>query len=261
MVNIDIAGELRELNRKKLFRRLTQSILSVQSLGGEAERRRTALSTLVADMERHHHVNRELMLVDAKRKAAYVMIWLAVAACYLLDFVLLSAVAEYFARRVYSGAVMVVLARTIIPAAIIIIEMMVSTQSAFAHELEAEYGRAKTQRVWRVFRILLLLFVPIMLIATYLVTLPENLTPLWTIVSFVQLLGLVALAAVLHGSILYGGQLAVEAKAYLLLRLRWYQLKRREKRLDDRAHAATASLLALPESRPRIGRSVSNLTT
>src|SRR5262249_15122271 len=135
MVSIDYAGELHQLNREKLFRRLTQSILMVQSLGGEAERRRTALNRLVADMERHHYLNRELMLVDAKRKAAYVMIWLAAGACYLLDFVLLSSAAEYFAGRVYSAPVMVMLARTTIPAAIIIIEMLVSTQRAFAHEL------------------------------------------------------------------------------------------------------------------------------
>jgi uncharacterized membrane-anchored protein len=241
MVKIDYAGELHELNRQKLFRRRTQSILLVQSLGNEAQRLRTALSTLVVEMQRHHHLNRELMLVEAKRKATYVLIWLAAAACYLLDFVLLSAVAEYFARRVYSDPVMVMLARTIIPAAIIIIEMLVSTQRTFAHDLAAEYGRSKTQRVWVVFTVLLLLFVPIMLIATYLVTLPENLTPLWTTVSFVQLLGLLALAAVLHGAILYGGQLAVEAKAYLFLRLSWYRMQRREKRLDDRAHAATAT--------------------
>lgn len=242
MVTIDYAAELRELNRQKLFRRVTQSILRVQSLAHEAQRLRTALSVIVAEMQRVHHLNLDLMLVDAKRKAAYVLIWLAAVACYLLDFVLLSAVAEYFARRVYSDPAMVTLARTVIPAAIIVIEMLVASQRAFAQERDAEFGRSKTSKVWLVFTVLLLIFVPAMLIATHLVTLPENLTPVWATVSLVQLLGLLALAAVAHGAVLYGGPLAVDAKAYLYLKLRWWRLSGREERLNNRTHDATGAV-------------------
>lgn len=242
MVNVDYVAELRELNRQKLFRRVTQSVLRVHSLAHEAQRLKNALSVVVARMQQVHHLNRELMLVDARRKATYALIWLAAAACYLLDFVLLSAVAEYFARRVYSDLAMVTLARTVIPAAIIVIEMLVSSQRALAQERDAEYGKSKTPKVWVVFTGLLLIFVPAMLIATHLVTLPENLTPVWATVSLVQLLGLLALAAVAHGAVLYGGPIAVEAKAYLYLKFRWWRLSGRERRLNDRAHAATGAV-------------------
>ena len=38
------------------------------------------------------------------------------------------------------------------------------------------------------------------------------------------------------------GPLAVEAKAYLYLKLHWWRLSRREKRLSESAHAATVAM-------------------
>ncbi|HEX8137556.1 MAG TPA: hypothetical protein VF544_08200 [Pyrinomonadaceae bacterium] len=52
------------------------------------------------------------------------------------------------------------------------------------------------------------------------------------------MVGLVALAIVMHGVVLYGGQLAVEAKAYLYLKIRTRRLNKEIKRLDNKYYKA-----------------------
>jgi hypothetical protein len=242
MFNTNFEADLRELNRQRLARRVTQSILRVQSFAHDAQRFRVALERVTSELQRLYLLNRELMLVNAKRKGGYFLIWLALLACCLLDFTLLSSVAEYFARRVYSDTAMVMLVRIVIPVAIVSIEMLISCQRAFAQDYRSEFGEKKRSRTWKVFTLGLLIFLPAMLIATQLVTLPETVTQFWLTVSFVQLVGLVALAVVTHGVVLFGGNLAVEAKAYLYLKFCLRRLMSREKRLGDRLHTATLEL-------------------
>jgi uncharacterized membrane protein YciS (DUF1049 family) len=136
---------------------------------------------------------------------------------------------------------MVGLARLVIPAAILAIEMMIASQRAFAHEWAAEHGASKTSWIWVVFSLLLLCFLPSMLVATHIVTMPAHATQMLETVNILLMVGLVALAIVMHGVVLYGGQLAVEAKAYLYLKIRSRKLNRQIERLDNKYQKAVAS--------------------
>jgi hypothetical protein len=125
----------------------------------------------------------------------------------------------------------------VIPAGIITIEMAVACQGSFAREWVTEHGKTISSRVWPLFTLLLLLFVPSMIAATHFATVQAK--SLWGAVSLLQLLGLLALAVVVHGTILFGGALAVEAKAYLYLRLRSWKLDTRRLRLENKVDALT----------------------
>lgn len=247
MSAFDYTAQLHEMRRLGLFRRVTQTLLPVHAHAHLAAKWQAALDAARQELQMLRELNVELILSDAKRRAAYAVILVAALAVYAIDFVLLSAIAEYFARRVYSEPFMVGLARMVVPAAILVIEVMVASQRAFEREWAAEYGRARGSRVWTVFPVLLLLVLPSMLIATHLVTLPARTTRLWEAVTLFQLTGLLALAAVMHGVVLYSGQLAVEAKGYWYLRCRTWRLERRVRRLGDRqfkeASAATKAYI------------------
>jgi hypothetical protein len=229
---------LHEFRRRKLFRQITQSLLPVHTYADLAARDQAALEAARQRLQAMHEINLELIMADAKRRAGYAIVLVAAIAVYAIDFILLSAVAEYFARCMYSDPLMVGLARLVIPAAILIIEMMIASQRAFAHECAVEYGASKTSWVWVVFSLLLLCFLPSMLVATHIVAMPARATQVLETVNILLMIGLVALAVVMHGVVLYGGQLAVEAKAYLYLKIRSRRLDRQIKRLDDKYHKA-----------------------
>lgn len=237
----EFSAELRELHRRKLFRQIMQSLLPVHAYAHLAARYQTALEAVKQKLQAMREINLELMLADAKRRAGYTIVLVAAVAVYAIDFILLSAVAEYFARRVYADPIMVGLARLVIPAAILIIEIMIASQRAFAHEWDEEHGASKTSWVWVVFSLLLLCFLPSMLVATHIVTMPAYATQALLTVNILLMVGLVALAVVMHGVVLYGGHLAVEAKAYLYLKIRSGKLHRRVKHLDDKYHKAVAA--------------------
>ncbi|HEX8137555.1 MAG TPA: hypothetical protein VF544_08195 [Pyrinomonadaceae bacterium] len=154
----EFSAELHEFRRRKLFRRITQSLLPVHTYSHLAVRYQAALEAAKQKLRATREINLELMLADAKRRAGYAIVLVAAIAVYAIDFILLSAVAEYFARRVYSDPFMVRLAGLVIPAAILIIEMMIASQRAFAHEGAVEYGASNSSWVWVVFSLLLLCF-------------------------------------------------------------------------------------------------------
>lgn len=232
--------QLNELRRQKLFRQITQSVLPVHTHAHLAEKYQRALTAAQQKLQMLREINLELVMADATRRAAYVIILVAALAVYGVDFILLSAVAEYFARRVYTDPFMVTLARLVIPAAILIIEIMIASQRAFAQEWAVEHGASKTSWIWIVFSLLLLCVLPSMLVATHIVSMPAKMTQDLEIVNILQMVGLVALALVMHGVVLYGGQLAVEAKAYLYLTYRSWRLNRRIGHLDSQYQNAAA---------------------
>jgi hypothetical protein len=211
----EFSTELREFRRRKLFRQITQSLLPVHAYAHLAAGYQTALEAVKQKLQAMREINLELMLTDARRRAGYTIVLVAAVAVYAIDFILLSAVAEYFARRVYSDSIMVGLARLVIPAAILIIEMMIASQRAFTHEWDEEHGTSKTSWIWVVFSLLLLCFLPSMLVATHIVTMSARATQTLETANIFLMVGLVALAIVMHGVVLYGGHLAAEAKAYL----------------------------------------------
>jgi hypothetical protein len=233
--------QLNELRRQRLFRQITQSVLPVHTHAHLAAKYQRALSAAQQKLQMLREINLELVMADAKRRAGYVIILVAALAVYGVDFILLSAVAEYFARRVYTDPFMVGLARLVIPAAILIVEIMIASQRAFAQEWAVEHGASKTSWIWVVFSLLLLCVLPSMLVATHIVSMPARMTQSLEIVNILQMVGLVALAIVMHGVVLYGGQLAVEAKAYLFLTYRSWRLNWQIGRLDSKYQKAATS--------------------
>jgi len=232
---------LNEMRQQKMLRRITQSLLPVIAYANLAAKYRRALEAAREKLHVLREINIELMMSDAKHCASYLIVLVAALAVYGIDFILLSAVAEYFARKVYSEPFMVTIARLIVPAAILIIEIMIASQRAFSREREAEHGGGKKSWVWVIFSLLLLCVLPSMLVATHIVTMPARMTQSLEVVSVLQVVGLVTLAVVMHGVILYGGQLAVEAKAYLYLSYRSWRLDRSIRRLDDKYEKAASS--------------------
>jgi hypothetical protein len=237
----DITIRLNEMRRQKLFRQITQSLLPVLTFAHLAAKYQRALGEARQKFETLREINLELMVADARRRAAYVVVLVASLAVYAIDFILLSAVAEYFARRVYSDPFMVTLARAIVPAAILMIEIMIASQRAFAQEWAVENGSSKTSWLWVLFSLLLLCVLPSMLVATHIVSMPARMTQSLEIVNILQMVGLVALAVVMHGVVLYGGQLAVEAKASLYLTYRSWRLGRQVRRLDEKYQKVATS--------------------
>ncbi len=233
--------QFNELRRQKLFRQITQSVLPIHTYAHLAAQYQRALAAAQQKLQMLREINLELIMADAKRRAGYVIILIAALAVYGVDFILLSAVAEYFARRVYTDPLMVGLARLVIPAAILIIEIMIASQRAFAQEWAVEHGASKTSWIWVGFSLLLLCVLPSMLVATHIVSMPAKMTQNLEIVNMLQMVGLVALAIVMHGVVLYGGQLAVEAKAYLYLTFRSWRLNAQIGRLDGKYEEAAAS--------------------
>ena len=110
MSTTDFSAELHEYRRRKLFRQITQSLLPVHSYAHKATRYQAALDAAKQKLQAVREINLELMMADAKRRAGYAIVLVAAIAVYAIDFILLSAVAEYFARRVYSDPFMVGLA-------------------------------------------------------------------------------------------------------------------------------------------------------
>jgi hypothetical protein len=237
----DITIRLNEMRRQRQFRQITQSLLPVLTFAHLAARYQRARGEARQKFETLREINLELMVADARRRAAYVVVLVASLAVYAIDFILLSAVAEYFARRVYSDPFMVTLARAVVPAAILSIEIMIASQRAFAQEWEIEHGSSKTSWLWVFFSLLLLCVLPSMLVATHIVSMPSRMTRSLEIVNILQMIGLVALAVVMHGVVLYGGQLAVEAKAYIYLTYRSWRLGRQVRRLDEKYQKAATS--------------------
>lgn len=139
----DFSTELREFRRRKLFRQISQSLLPLHAQAHLAARYKSALEAVRQMLKGLREVNLELMLSDAKHRAGYAIVLVAALAVYFIDFILLSAVAEYFARRVYSDPLMVWLARMIIPAAILIIELMI--ESHHGHQPALRSGQKSAE--------------------------------------------------------------------------------------------------------------------
>jgi hypothetical protein len=241
--SFNFATELRDAKRQHSLRLIAQSLIFLHGNVQQAAKHMRRLEKSLAQLHSVLQLNAELVLTDGKRIAAYIVIWLAIAGTYFLDLILVAAVAEYFARRVYQSPAMVSFARLVVPAAILLIELLISCQRTINRQDELEYGRSRRQWVWMILTVLILCVLPSMVIATHMASLPENLTPTLESIQRYQLIGLVAICLVLHGSVLHGGRLALAAQAWFwfkirTLRLEW-KISRRQDGFDHAAAAAT----------------------
>src|SRR5205085_2426367 len=106
----DLSAELREVHRQKASRQIAQSVKPVSAYAHHAAKFLHKSANAERALRFLLKVNIELALAAAKRIAGYILIWIASVAVYFIDFILLGAVAEYFARRIYTDPDMVMLA-------------------------------------------------------------------------------------------------------------------------------------------------------
>jgi hypothetical protein len=227
---LDYSAGLDRYERQNSSRRIAESAASVCGLSHDADKLKRKASALVREARAFIHLNAELAMAPARRVAAYILMWVAPIAVWFVDYIVLGAVLEYFARRIYTDPAMVTVARTIIPAAIVSIEMMIASQRSFVYEQALQSRRSRSRWTWDVFPLLMLVPLPVMVVATHYASVPATRTPTFETILQLQLIGLVALSVVMHGVVLYGGQLAFEAKAYFFFKLRISRINRKLKR-------------------------------
>jgi hypothetical protein len=239
---LDYSAGLDRYERQNSTRQIAESTARVCGLSHDADKLKRKAATLVQEARAFIHLNAELVMAPARRIAAYILMWIAPVAVWFVDYILLGAVLEYFARRIYTDPAMVTVARTIIPAAIVTIEMMIASQRSFVHEQSLQSGHSRSRWTWDVFPLLMLIPLPAMVVATNYASVPATRTPTFETILMLQLIGLVALSVVMHGVVLYGGQLAFEAKAYFLFKLRISRINRKLKRWQSQFESRITEL-------------------
>jgi hypothetical protein len=239
---LDYSAGLDRYERQNSLRQLSQSAARVCRLAHDSDKLKRRAATLVHESRAFVHLNTELALAPARRIAAYVLMWVAPVAVWFVDYILLGAVLEYFARRIYTDPAMVTVARTIIPAAIVTIEMMIASQRSFVHEEALQSGHSRSHWTWDLFPLLMLIPLPAMVVATHYASVPATRTAAFDTILRLQLIGLVALSVVMHGVVLYGGQLAFEAKAYLFFKVRMSRVNRKLKHWQSKFESTITEL-------------------
>jgi hypothetical protein len=239
---LDYSAGLDRYERQNSSRQIAESAGRVSGLSHDADKLKRRASALVQEARALIHLNAELALAPARRLAAYILMCVAPLAVYFVDYILLGAVLEYFARRIYSDPAMVTVARTIIPAAIVTIEMMIASQRSFMHEQALQSGNSRSRWTWHLLTLLMLIPLPAMVVATNYASVPAIRTPAFETILRLQLIGLVALSVVMHGVVLYGGQLAFEAKGYFFFKLRISHVNRKLMRWQSKFESTITEL-------------------
>ncbi|HYX27580.1 MAG TPA: hypothetical protein VE863_03360 [Pyrinomonadaceae bacterium] len=234
---IDFTVGLADVERQASLDRIAQSTASVCERANEAHSLRLMANEIAAYITALLKRDAKLLHSSAQRIAAFVLMWMAPIAACCIDYVLLGSVLEYFALRVYSDPAMVTVTRAIIPPAIVTIEMFIAAQRANAQEQATEAGRSHAHWIWHVFPLLMIIPLPTLVVATNIAAAPTARTGAIQTILTLEIVGLVALSVVMHGVILYGGQLAADARGYLFSKLRLRRANRKLNRLRKRFYS------------------------
>ncbi len=170
--------------------------------------------------------NPNLANVDVQRRTVYNWLLFCMLAVYVIDVVLFAAVAEYFAKQSFAGSPFLAgLSRFLIPAAIVVIEMVLSIQrdAAYRESLEG-FGNRGRLWAWTAASVFCTLVMPAAVIAIFLAGEGSDFTP-W--ISIPLLITLAGLSLVCHILMLFGGRLAMESKSYVSFRLQQSSLQNR----------------------------------
>ncbi|MEK6288725.1 MAG: hypothetical protein AABO57_23660 [Acidobacteriota bacterium] len=238
---IDRAAQLDETLRQRERERLSQYGTELHAYSHDVSKHQRKLNQTWEDLDFSVKVNAVLAFADARKIAGFVVVLMAALAAYLLDYIMLSSVSEYFASRVYDSESLKAAARVIVPAAIITLEMLISTQCCFANQ-PLPRSRSRVRWGWVFLGLVVGVVVPSMLIAVSLASQPQNADNAAKAVFTWETIGLVGLSLAVHGAILYGGALALEAKAWALVRINQRLLSRRIARLENKLEDAATAL-------------------
>jgi hypothetical protein len=163
---------------------------------------------------------------------------------------LFSATADHLARTTfYDWPAMVTVARFVIPAVIIEVEVMISLYMYLARDEESrDLDPSVPSWAWEVIGFLLALAMPAAVVATYLAAHQGVTDPGQGIIFQSQLAGLVILSLVAHIAVLFGGGPACEAKAFFVDRAThaWLRHKCHQEEVRD-AQSTRAAVGAFEE--------------
>ncbi len=169
--------------------------------------------------------NATLASADMHRTTTYLTVLLGMLAVYFLDVVLFAPVADFFVAQNFPQASWFALvARFLLPAAILLLEVLISVQRGVArHERLDGLSGWPREVGWTLACVALAVVMPAAVAATYMAGEAEF-SP-W--ISGPLLVALVGLSLLAHLSVLFGGRLATEAKTYYAFRARERALTRR----------------------------------
>jgi hypothetical protein len=172
-----------------------------------------------------NEANSAFVSVDVQRGTLYSIVLLGLLAVYFLDVVLFAPVAEFFVARNFSSAPSFAhAARFLLPASILLLEIVVCSQLGVAYGRYLDgVGHWMAIAWWVALSVLLAVVIPATVVATYMAA-EKKFSP-W--ISGPLVVGLAGLSLVSHLSVLFGGRLAADAKSYWVFRARDYQLARK----------------------------------
>lgn len=186
--------------------------------------------------------NPNLASVDVHRKTMYLWLLVCMAAVYGIDVVLFASVAEYFAKQSFgSSPELARAAQFLLPAFIVVVEMVVSMQrdSAYRDYLEG-FGSRYWFWAWTLVSAFCTIVMPMAVIAIFLAGEGDNFTP-W--ISIPLIITLAGLSLICHTLMLFGGRLALESKSWLSFRLHMMVLEGRSRR-SNRGYAKHSQVAA-----------------
>lgn len=213
-------------HRLQLGNRLRQSLVDTRTRARRAAEARRVGQQFEQQKAQLVAANPNLANVDVHRRTLYNWLLFCMLAVYVIDVVLFAAVAEYFAKQSFAGSPFLAgMTRFLIPAAIVVIEMVLSMQrdAAYRESLEGFASRGRFW-AWTAASIFCSLVMPAAVIAIFLSAEGSDFTP-W--ISIPLLITLAGLSLVCHVLMLFGGRLAMEGKSYLTFRMQQSSLQNR----------------------------------
>jgi hypothetical protein len=210
----------------RLRNRLDTALQQTRQRARRAALARRTAKELEQKKTQRQDLNPSLSNVDDLHRTIYYWVFAGMLAVYFIDVVLFAAVAEYFAKQSFAGSPWLVsLTRFLIPAAIVVVEMILSIQREAAHREHLEgFGSPARFWGWTAAAVLCNVVMPAAVIAVFVSAEGKDFS---TWVSIPLLITLAGLSMVCHLLMLFGGRLALESKAFLLFQWRQAGLQNR----------------------------------
>jgi hypothetical protein len=196
-------------NIRQLKMRLTThggKIVDLRRHESEAMSKRTELETAHPEWVQH----------NSRNATGYAIILMAILAVYCLDVMLFGPTAQILSEKAFDDMHIVAkIARFLIPAAVILIEIAVGLQIYSCRKERQDYHKGVGELlIWIMFGISLCVVMPALVVGTNLVQVSLEDNEVSKTGLYWQLVGLVALALAMHLPIIFNGRTAHEAKSY-----------------------------------------------
>ncbi|AFZ11536.1 hypothetical protein Cri9333_0590 [Crinalium epipsammum PCC 9333] len=175
-----------------------------------------------------------------RRINGYFFLILAIPAAYFMDFVILNRPVEYLVGLVFpEESKMMLVAKILMPLAILGLELYIATQLYFALVGEAP------QRLWKNIAHCMVIVMPVMVIVTFV---PQHFkvfqTSSWWIYALL-LIALTILAGITHALVIFGGETAYEARSYFWFLWTNKRYRRIERQQDAKYRSEAAAGYAI----------------